>query len=155
MERKRNQFLPTAEGKRRLFSHFGSAIINFIVKTFFSIFIIMHRSCWMRAKIFFTTIATILLQYDTFKGNISIQWSTVWMCGRWTIALIYINTHSKTETYCGGYETSLNGLRNFCFVFNGYKKNSKFRFAFELKCLGIYIESPNLGKGWTKSQSIY
>jgi hypothetical protein len=32
------------------------------------------------------------------------------------MARIYKNTHSKSETYCGGYETSLNGLRKFCFV---------------------------------------
>lgn len=114
--RKRINFFSLRMGKRRLFSHFGSAIINFIVRTFFS-------SCtkvglvWMRAKVFFTTIATILLQYDTFKENISILWSTVWMYGRWTMAHIYKNIHSKSKTYCGGYETSLNGLRKFFFVF--------------------------------------
>lgn len=84
--RKRNNFFRLWMEKRRLFSHFGSAII--LLWGHFS----LHAQklvCWMRAKVFFTTIATILLQYDTFKENISIQWSTVWMCGRWTMAHIY------------------------------------------------------------------
>lgn len=61
------------------------------------------------------------------------------------MVLIYINTHSKSETYCGGYEASLNGLRKFCFVIT----EKKIRFTFELKSPGIYIDSFNLGISFT------
>jgi len=64
---------------------------------------------------------------------------------------IYINTHSKSETYCGGYEASLNGLRKFFFVI----MEKKFRFTFELKSPGIYIDSFNLGKSFTNLKSIH